>query len=170
MLTGAGVGIEQEAPTETTTVAGGRVALLPALWRDPDVRWLTGVHEAGGHAYLVREQYEELLWWLLMPSLLRVCSETTPSRVAVEEMSRTVEEALATAEAAGYRIDKLLGLALAPDAGETAAAEVESPEFESQTLEPEQEQAAEPEAGKPESHEPEIESAAASESAPVEPE
>ena len=46
------------------------MALAPALWLDPDVRWLCGVHEAEGHFYLIRERYEELLWWLLMPSLL----------------------------------------------------------------------------------------------------
>jgi len=58
---------------------------------------------------LVRESYEELLWWMLMPSLLRLAGETAPSRAAVEQMSKTVEEALETAEAAGYRIDALLG-------------------------------------------------------------
>jgi hypothetical protein len=76
------------------------------------VRWLCGVHEAEGHDYMVRERYEELLWWLLMPSLLRLAGETAPSQVAanraaVRKMSRTIEEALATAEAAGYRVDLL---------------------------------------------------------------
>ncbi len=75
-----------------------RVALSPALWLDPDVRWLDGVHEAEGHDYLVRERYEELLWWLLMPSLLRLAGETAPdrtaaNRAAVRTMSRTIEEA-----------------------------------------------------------------------------
>ena len=97
-----------------------KVALSPALWLDPDVRWLTGVHQAEGHAYLVRERYEELLWWLLMPSLLKLAAEPAPSRSAVEEMHRTIEEALATAEAAGYRVDLLLGLSSAAEAGESA--------------------------------------------------
>jgi hypothetical protein len=78
------------------------------LWLDPDVRWLTGVHEAGGHSYLVRESYEELLWWLLMPSLLRLANEAVPDRAAIEAMGLTVDEALDSAEAAGYRIDALL--------------------------------------------------------------
>ena len=94
-----------------------KVALSSALWLDPDVRWLTGVHEAEGHAYLVREPYEELLWWLLLPSLLRLAGETAPNKTAVEEMSRTVEEALATAEAAGYRLDTLLGTSVEPRTG-----------------------------------------------------
>jgi hypothetical protein len=55
----------------------------------------------------VRESYEELLWWLLMPSLLRLAGEPVPDRGVIETMGRTVEEALASAEAAGYRIDKL---------------------------------------------------------------
>ena len=100
---------ETEPPEISTTPGDEKVALAPALWLDPDVRWLTGVHEAEGHLYLVREQYEELLWWLLMPSLLRLANESAPSRDAIAELSQTVDEALATAEASGYRIDTLLG-------------------------------------------------------------
>jgi hypothetical protein len=82
------------------------------LWLDPDVRWLTGIHEAEGREYLVRERYEELLWWLLMPSLLRLAGETAPSRMvanraAVQTMSNTIDGALVAAEAAGYRVDLL---------------------------------------------------------------
>jgi glycosidase len=117
--------------SEPITAVDEKVALAPALWQDPDVRWLTGVHEAKGHLYLVRELYEELLWWLLMPSLLRLAADPTPSRAAVAELSRTVEEALATAEAANYRIDELLGSAAA-GAGEP---EPPAPEDESQTIE-----------------------------------
>jgi glycosidase len=87
-----------------------QVELSPDLWLDPDVRWLTGVHEAGGKAYVVRESYEELLWWMLMPALLRLAGETAPNRAKVEEVSQGVEEALAAAEAAGYRVDALRGI------------------------------------------------------------
>ena len=96
-----------------------KVALAPPLWLDPDVRWLCGVHEAEGHFYLIRERYEELLWWLLMPSLLRLAGESAPSRSAVEELSKTVAAALASAEAAGYRIDALLGASEAVVIGES---------------------------------------------------
>ena len=51
----AGVGQRPEAakdPDATATAAepsyGERVALAPSLWLDPDVRWLTGAHEAAG--------------------------------------------------------------------------------------------------------------------------
>jgi glycosidase len=157
---------EDEAATPKSTVAGEpaaaedeKVALAPALWHDPDVRWLCGVHEAGGHAYLVREQYEELLWWLLMPALLRLAGDAAPSRAAVVEMSKTVEEALATAEAADYRIDALLGASVGPDAGQAEEAEAES-----QALEPEAQ-----ETENVESQETAIEVAAPAAAGPVEP-
>ena len=122
----------QPAPETPETPDDEKLALAPALWRDPDVRWLTGVHEAEGHLYLVREQYEELLWWLLMPSLLRLAGEPTPSRDQVKELSKTVEEALASAEAAKYRIDHLLGAVEAPTEDEPQSA---APEDQLDTIE-----------------------------------
>ncbi|MGD0682355.1 MAG: alpha-amylase family glycosyl hydrolase [Terracidiphilus sp.] len=115
LLTWAGIGKPEEpiAATEPAPFTAERVALSPALWLDPDVRWLTGVHEAEGREYLVRERYEELLWWLLMPSLLRLAGETAPSRMAanraaVQTMSRAIEGALKAAEAAGYSVELLM--------------------------------------------------------------
>jgi hypothetical protein len=103
---------DEEAAVEQDAAETGvdeRVALSPALWLDPDVRWLTGVHEAGGHSYVLREPYEELLWWLMMPSLLRIAGEAVVDKAALAEMGKKIAEALETAEAAGYRIDALLG-------------------------------------------------------------
>ena len=91
--------------TQSSPAYADKLALPPALWLDPDVRWLCGVHQDGGHVYLVRESYEELLWWLLMPSLLRIAGETVPSRAEVAELSKAVAAAMARAHAAGYRID-----------------------------------------------------------------
>jgi glycosidase len=114
---------------EEIPAADEKALIAPALWRDPDVRWLTGVHEAEGRHYLVREQYEELLWWLQMPELLRLAAEPTPNSAAVEELSQTVEEALAVAKAANYRIDELLGPAApAEEAPSTPEETPQSPE------------------------------------------
>jgi len=108
-----------------------QVALAPVLWLDPDVRWLCGVHESEGHFYLVRELYEELLWWLLMPALLRLAGEPAPSRTAVEELSKTVADALHSAEAAEYRINTLLGPLASSETGESdEIAEPPAPENE----------------------------------------
>jgi len=100
-------------------------ALAPVLWLDPDVRWLCGVHEAEGHVYLIRERYEELLWWQLMPALLRLAAEPAPSRAAVEKLSKTVATALHAAEAAGYCIDVLLGPLANAEAGKSSATQSE---------------------------------------------
>jgi len=100
------------APADSQASASQATSgLVPSLWLDPDVRWLTGAHEAGGHSYLVREPYEELLWWMQMPSLLRLAGEPALDRKAIIQMGNCVDEALASAEAAGYRIDTLLGIA-----------------------------------------------------------
>jgi hypothetical protein len=133
LLTWAGVGKPENAieAIEPAVITAERIALSPALWLDPDVRWLTGVHEAEGREYLVRERYEELLWWLLMPSLLRLAGETVPSRVAanraaVQTMSRTIDEALEAAEAVGYRVDLLADPHDITDSGVTSSPRIES--------------------------------------------
>jgi hypothetical protein len=58
-----------------------------------------------------------------MPSLLRLAGEASPSRTDVEEMSKTIGEALASAESADYRVDMLLGPSLAEGEGEEIATE-----------------------------------------------
>jgi glycosidase len=121
---------EGKTASATSQPAEEQVALSPVLWLDPDVRWLCGVHEAEGHFYLVRELYEELLWWMLMPALLRLAGEPAPSRAAVEELSKTVATALSSAEAAGYRIDTLLGPLASAETGESGET-TESPAPES---------------------------------------
>jgi hypothetical protein len=99
--------------------------ISPSLWLDADLRWLTGVHEAEGHDYLVRESYEELLWWLQLPLLLRLAGEAAPSRAVLQAINKGIEEALTAAEAAGYRVDLLLAPVAAESAGEEVAAETE---------------------------------------------
>jgi hypothetical protein len=95
-------------------------ALAPGLWLDPDVRWLNGAHEAEGHTYFIHERYEELLWWLLMPSLLRLAADGSPDRARVNQLSARIQVALDAAKAAGYRVDVLLGEAEPAKAGAPA--------------------------------------------------
>jgi hypothetical protein len=112
------------------------IELPPSLWSDPDVRWLTGAHEAGGYSYLVREPYEELLWWMLMPRLLKLAGAPALDRQAIAGMATHVDSALAAAEAAGYRIDKLGGVAEEPRSeSEVAVNEVPTAEEEGEALE-----------------------------------
>ncbi len=111
--------MEQEPALAAAPASG----IPPALWSDPDVRWLCGVHHAGGCEYLVRERYEELLWWLLMPSLLKLAAAPASDRAAVADLSREVDRALAAAEATGYRVEVLTGAATAGQPCEPSEAE-----------------------------------------------
>jgi hypothetical protein len=91
-------------------IAAPVVGGLPReLWSDPDVRWLTGAHDAGNSTYLVLEPYEELLWWLQLPVLLNIAGSTAPAKVNVQAIYGQVRSALAEAEKAGYRLDTMLG-------------------------------------------------------------
>jgi glycosidase len=97
------------AATEQAEAGAGKDDLLPrALWRDPDVQWLTGVHEAEGHYYVVQEPYEELLWWMQMPALLRLGSQPSVSREATETIGKAIVDELAAVKEAGYTVDEML--------------------------------------------------------------
>jgi len=103
--------VEGGAPgiPETTKAQHGTVVpvLSPALWQDPDVRWLTGTHEDEGHSYFIKESYEELLWWLQLPALCKLAAESAPQRAEIQAIGKSIGEAIKAAAAAGYRIAAL---------------------------------------------------------------
>jgi hypothetical protein len=70
-----------------------------------------------------------------MPALLCFAGEPAPSSAAVKELSKTVANALASAEAAGYRVDTLLGPLATSKTGESDERD-ESPAPESEPDEP----------------------------------
>jgi glycosidase len=98
------------------------------LWHDPDVRWLTGAHQAEGHEYFNREAYEELLWWLQLPTLMKYASEPKASRDAAKDMDSSVRSALDAAAKAGYRVDKLVAKAAPEQSAESTPVEPIVPE------------------------------------------
>jgi hypothetical protein len=77
----------------------------PALWADPDVRWLAGVNHAAGTDYVNQQQFEELLTWLQLPSLLEI---PTPQTSALAAIETSVAAARKAATTAGYRLDAFL--------------------------------------------------------------
>jgi len=127
-LSSTGRASAREAPS--TGASQSQPGLPASLWSDPDVRWLTGAHESNGIWYIVREPYEELLWWMRMPSLLRLALESAPSRAAVDAMSRAVSDALAAAEAAGYRIDALVNPTPVPSHRDRQSSKLDSQSVE----------------------------------------
>ncbi len=101
--------LERQGRKAVASAGAPRVALSADDWKDGDVRWLAGVHDAEGRSYLVKEPYERLVWWLLLPALLehtqQGSSKTTPALQALFDQARAAEKAAA---AAGYRLDRLL--------------------------------------------------------------
>lgn len=100
--------------TDEAVVVKPTALLAEELWQDPDVRWLTGLHETQSRQYFNREAYEDLLWWLQLPELCKLAGATTRDRVAMAEIVRKVEAVMQSAEAAGYCLEKLLRPASSP--------------------------------------------------------
>ena len=101
-------GAAASAQEQADRAAGEENLPTPLLWRDPDVQWLTGVHESDGYRYIVQEPYEELLWWLQLPALLRLGSQSAVSYEAADRIGEEIKDALKTMQAAGYRVDEML--------------------------------------------------------------
>lgn len=95
--------------------AGGGVgSLIPtSLWDDPDLRWLTGTHAAGGTFYFNKEAHAELAWWLLTPQLCALTAEGIPTKAEVAVVEAKLAAELAAAEKAGYQLERLLAAAKA---------------------------------------------------------
>jgi hypothetical protein len=98
------------APTRKQELAFIVAGLPRALWSDPDVRWLTGVHEAGEYSYLVQEPFEELLWWLQMPAILRLASQSSLGKPDTQSLCACIQDSIAEAGRAGYKLQALLGI------------------------------------------------------------
>jgi hypothetical protein len=79
------------------------------FWDDADVRWLTGLHDADGASYFDKERYEELMWWLQLPTLLSAAAEVEAARATLEAVEAGLEDAFSEAEDAGYKLNTLLG-------------------------------------------------------------
>ena len=89
-----------------------------SFWADPDVRWLAGVNQSSGVTYFNKEQFEELLTWLQLPTLIdlaRTASGHPPDAPLQPAQLRTlakveaaVAAARAAAEASGYNVGAYL--------------------------------------------------------------
>jgi hypothetical protein len=90
-------------------------------WDDPDVAWLTGLHEADGHRWFNKEGHERLVWWRLLPRLVDLAEKDPAGKsrstsTALREIEAEAQKAAQSAEAAGYRLDELLRSFRAPEA------------------------------------------------------
>jgi glycosidase len=82
------------------------------FWADPDVRWLAGLNQTEGITYLNKEAFEELLWWLELPSLLAASLEPIEALVSTIETHLTTHTAAAAK--AGYDLDRFRAVRAKP--------------------------------------------------------
>ena len=82
--------------------------IAPAMWTDPDVRWLAGVNESEGVPWFNKEAHEELLWRVQVPELRRLAADPVPSTTGIAALSKRIAADLKAAADSGYRLDQLL--------------------------------------------------------------
>lgn len=94
--------------TEPTPTAKAPTA-APFEWlHDPELAWLTGVHEYEGIRYFNKEQFERLVWWMALPQLLSITEDAVPEIKAVRNLEAQIHLRIKAAAAAGYRVEVLL--------------------------------------------------------------
>jgi hypothetical protein len=71
------------------------------IWKQGDVRWLTGVHVSEGVDYFNKESFDELLWWRALPELAALAAQPAP---VVKQVEQKLVEGSAAAAKAGYRL------------------------------------------------------------------
>jgi Alpha amylase, catalytic domain len=82
-------------------------------WDDPDVAWLTGLHEADGHRYFNQEAHEQMLWWVALPRLVELAErdpagKAAATRTALQTLEDENDAVVTAVKAAGYKLDELL--------------------------------------------------------------
>jgi hypothetical protein len=111
----------------------------PALWDDPDVRWLGGVNHSSGATYFNKERFEELLAWLQLPALLDIVQQPSAQRpAALAKLETATTAAIQAAQSAGYNLEAYLASAT-PAIGKAAPPKAK-PSRPRTTIEPDSEQ------------------------------
>ncbi len=73
-------------------------------WSDPDVRWLTGLHETSGGWYFNKEAHEQMVWWSALPALVKIETDPVDERKRLARLALSIEEELLAAEEAHYKL------------------------------------------------------------------
>ncbi|TCK75519.1 alpha-amylase family glycosyl hydrolase [Acidipila rosea] len=84
--------------------AGGDLYLgIPVnLWREPDLKWLLGMHEFEGLQYFNRELHEQILWWLQLPILTSTSRNSKSKSSNLKMVTNLVSKGIAEAVEAKF--------------------------------------------------------------------
>ncbi|HEY0786334.1 MAG TPA: hypothetical protein VGD62_10715, partial [Acidobacteriaceae bacterium] len=94
---------------ETGLAESAIAGFAAQVWDEPDVRWLTGVHEAEGVTYFNKESFEALLWWHALPELAVLASQPVIAKPEVLALERTLLDGCSAAAKALYQLEMALG-------------------------------------------------------------
>jgi glycosidase len=103
-------------PSRVKDIQASAYQLLTELLSDSDVQVYLGVNRYQDILWFNKEAFEDLLWWLYVVACLEIVSETIqPERAndsaqMILELFNAINGLLASAEAAGYKLEKLLEL------------------------------------------------------------
>jgi len=78
------------------------------FWEEPDVRWLTGLHESAGVEYFNKERFEDLMGWLELPALVKVAENATGAAKSIAAIEASLAKTCVAASSAGYALEKYL--------------------------------------------------------------
>ncbi|HTC95458.1 MAG TPA: alpha-amylase family glycosyl hydrolase [Terriglobales bacterium] len=88
--------------------AHSSLAIAPFNWlHDPDVAWVVGIHKYEDVSYLVKEQFERLLWWMNLRTLLEIAAIQPPDVEKLISVQKQIKVRMLAAEDAGYRVETL---------------------------------------------------------------
>ena len=79
-----------------------------AFWREGDVQWLAGINRSDGTTYFNKEQFEETLSWIQLPSLMLVDEAKAP--MSLGEIEQVVSHGGLVAAEASYDVDRFIAL------------------------------------------------------------
>jgi len=88
--------------------AHSSLSTAPFSWvHDPDVAWAIGVHKHEEVSYLVKEQFERLLWWMNLRALLEIAKTQPLDLERLSLLQKQIQTRMRVAEDAGYRVEML---------------------------------------------------------------
>ena len=88
--------------------AHSSLSTAPFAWlHDPDVAWVVGVHKYEDVSYLVKEQFERLLWWMNLRTLLEIADTERFDLEKLFAVQKQISIRMLAAEDAGYKVETL---------------------------------------------------------------
>ena len=95
--------------SQSDPLSAATTACSETFWADPDIRWLAGVNEASGIAYLNQERFEELLSWLQLPAWIEITHQDSGKLAALSTLEAAVVTACKAAQDIGYSLEAYIG-------------------------------------------------------------